>query len=65
MGYRCPLDNFYTTSNSAMCTHMMTVASTEHQEWIDSHGLSYAKLVLTGDYSPLKVVVEKECKIKD
>lgn len=63
MHYRCPIDNYYTKTNSAMCQHIMAKADTEHQEWVDSHGVSYKNLVLTGNYASLKAVVEKECKI--
>lgn len=48
-----------------MCTHIMNIASTEHQEWIDSKGLNYIHIVSAGDYTPLKEIVEKECKIKE
>jgi len=61
--YRCPIDKFLTATNSAMCTHIMNIADTKHQEWIDSHGVSYKDLVLTGNYQPLKEVVERECRM--
>lgn len=64
MGYKCPLDGFYTETNSAMCTHLMHTTKVGHPEWIESHGLSYSDLVLNG-YAPLKIVVEQKCKIND
>ncbi len=63
MGYVCPIDKFYSTTNAGMCTHIMNIASTEHQEWVASNGINYNDLVLTGNSAPLKALVEKKCKV--
>lgn len=68
MSYRCPIcRDFFTETASAMCTHMMNATKKfdEHTEWIESHSISYPSLVRTGNYAPLRAVVEKECKIED
>jgi hypothetical protein len=63
--YLCPVDKYLSTTNADLCKHIMTIAEAKHQEWVDSHhGLSYGELVLTGDYSPLAKVVEKECRVE-
>ncbi len=74
MHYRCPVCKYVFNGNRDMANHIANncECSENHQEWVESHGISQKALVTVekgrlgqGKYQPLMDIINKECKLTE